>query len=247
MEQLGQKDHDALVLRFFEDRNFKEVGAALGASENAAKMRVNRALEKLRKFFTKRGVSSTTAIIAGAISANSVQAAPVALAKSVTAVAMVKGAAASGSTLTLIKGALKIMAWTKMKTVMVVGMAVILVAGTTVVVTQHKSRDIHLTNFGAIDFTDAHIKMVLEIYQKISGLDLTVAPEVNRLNAGITLKADHVTKAEMTKLFEQALLEQAGIVITKNGRAATVTYNGTAVAHPVPPMSPSPRVPHPPR
>jgi hypothetical protein len=80
MEQLGQKDHDALVLRFFENKTFAEVGAALGASEDAAKMRVNRALEKLRKFFTKRGVSSTTAIIAGTISANSVQAAPVALA-----------------------------------------------------------------------------------------------------------------------------------------------------------------------
>jgi RNA polymerase sigma factor (sigma-70 family) len=116
MEQLGQKDHDALVLRFFENKTFAEVGAALGASEDAAKMRVNRALEKLRKFFTKRGVSSTTAIIAGTISANSVQAAPVALAKSVTAVAIAKGAAASGSTLTLIKGALKIMAWTKAKT-----------------------------------------------------------------------------------------------------------------------------------
>ena len=70
---------------------------ALGASEDAAEKRVNRALEKLRKFFAKRGVSSTTAIIAGAISANSVQAAPVALAKSVTAVALAKGAAASDS------------------------------------------------------------------------------------------------------------------------------------------------------
>ena len=133
MEQLGQKDHDAVVLRFFEGRNFKEVGAALGASEDAAKKRVNRALEKLRKFFTKRGVSSTTAIIAGTISANSVQAAPVALAKSVTAVAIAKGAAASGSTLTLIKGALKIMAWTKAKTAIVAGVVVLLAAGTATV------------------------------------------------------------------------------------------------------------------
>jgi len=46
MDKLGQKDHDAVVLRFFEGRNFKEVGAALGASEDAAKMRVSRALEK---------------------------------------------------------------------------------------------------------------------------------------------------------------------------------------------------------
>ena len=54
MEKLGQKDHDALVLRFFEGRNFREVGVALGASEEAAKVRVGRALEKLRRFFTKR-------------------------------------------------------------------------------------------------------------------------------------------------------------------------------------------------
>jgi hypothetical protein len=134
LERLGQKDHDAVVLRFFEGRNFKEVGAALGASEDAAKMRVTRALEKLRRFFTKRGVSSTTAILAGAISANSIQAAPVALAKSVTAVAIAKGAAASGSTLTLIKGALKIMAWTKAKTAIVVGVAVILAATTGTIV-----------------------------------------------------------------------------------------------------------------
>src|SRR5450432_385061 len=137
MGQLGRKDHDALVLRFFEGRNFAEVGAALGASEDAAKMRVNRALEKLRKFFTKRGVVSTTAIIAGTISANSVQAAPVTLAKSVAAVAIVKGAAASGSTLTLIKGALKIMAWTKAKTVIVAGAVVLLVGGMATITISH--------------------------------------------------------------------------------------------------------------
>src|SRR5471030_2963606 len=140
MEHLGQKDHDALVLRFFENKTFAEVGATLGASEDAAKMRVNRALEKLRKFFTKRGVSSTTAIIAGTISANSIQAAPVALAKSVTAVAIAKGAVASGSTLTLIKGALKIMAWTKVKTAIVAGVAVILAATTGTIVIKAMNR-----------------------------------------------------------------------------------------------------------
>jgi RNA polymerase sigma factor (sigma-70 family) len=136
---LREKDRRALVLRFYEGRNLREVGLALGASEDAAEKRVNRALEKLRKFFTQRGVSSTTAIIAGTISANSVQAAPVALAKSVTAVALAKGAAASGSTLTLIKGALKIMAWTKMKTAVVAGAVLILAAGTTTVVIKHYS------------------------------------------------------------------------------------------------------------
>ena len=133
MEQLGQKDHDALVLRFFESRNFAEVGTALGASENAAKMRVGRALEKLRQFFVKRGIDSTAAAIAENISAHSIQIAPVALAKTVTAVAIGKGAAASISTLTLIKGALKIMAWTKAKTAIMTGVVLLLAAGTTIV------------------------------------------------------------------------------------------------------------------
>ena len=74
--RLGRKDRDAIVLRFFENRTLAEVGAALGASEDAAKMRVNRALEKLRKFFAKRGVTLTALAIAGAVSANSVHAAP---------------------------------------------------------------------------------------------------------------------------------------------------------------------------
>ena len=128
MERLGRKDHDAVVLRFFEGRNFKEVGVALGASEDAAKMRVSRALEKLRKFFTKRGVVLTAAVIAGAISANSVRAAPVTVAKSATAVALAKGAAAGGSTLTLIKGTLKLMAWTKAKAAVTTAVIVSLAA-----------------------------------------------------------------------------------------------------------------------
>ncbi len=131
---LNEKDRNAIVLRFFQDKSLSEIGAALGASEEAAKKRVNRALEKLRKYFSKRGVSSTTAMIAGTISTNSIQAAPVALAKIVTAVAIVKGATASTSTLTLIKGALKIMAWTKMKTAIVTGVAVLLTVGTTTVI-----------------------------------------------------------------------------------------------------------------
>jgi uncharacterized protein (TIGR03435 family) len=133
ISKLGEKDRNAIVLRFFENKNLRDVGAELGVNEDAAKMRVNRALEKLRRFFTKRGVSSTTAIIAGMISANSVQAAPVALAKSVTAMAIAQGAAASGSTLTTVKGALKIMAWSKMKTVIVVGVGVLLAIGTSTV------------------------------------------------------------------------------------------------------------------
>jgi len=132
--QLGEKDHNAVVLRFFENKSMSDVGAALGASEDAAKARVNRALEKLRQFFLKRGVNSTTTAIAETISANSVLVAPTALAKTATAAALAEGAMASTSTLTLVKGALKIMAWTKVKTAIAGGVAILLVGGTTFVV-----------------------------------------------------------------------------------------------------------------
>jgi RNA polymerase sigma factor (sigma-70 family) len=140
LAKLNETDRHAVVLRFFDGKSMKEVGAALGANEDAAKKRVSRALEKLRKIFTKHGVVSTTNIIAGAISANSVQAAPAALAKTVTTVALAKGAAASASTLTLIQGALKIMAWTKMKTVAVISVAAILAAGTTTIIIKHQNQ-----------------------------------------------------------------------------------------------------------
>jgi uncharacterized protein (TIGR03435 family) len=140
MLRLGQSDRDALVLRYFEGRSLNEVAFALGASEDAAKKRVSRALDKLRVFFNKRGISTTTAIIAGAVAANSVHAAPVALAKTVTAVALAKGATVPISTLTLIKGALKIMAWTKAKTAIVAGVGVLLAVGTTTVTVEKVAR-----------------------------------------------------------------------------------------------------------
>ena len=133
MSRLGKKDRDAVILRFFKEKNLGEVAAALKVTELAAQKRVSRALEKLRTFFTKRGVVSTTAIIAGAISANSVHAAPVALAKSVTAVAVAKGAAVSVSTLTLIKGALQLMAWAKAKTAILAVAGLLFAAGTTAI------------------------------------------------------------------------------------------------------------------
>lgn len=110
---LNEQDRRAIVLRFYEGRNLREVGDALCASEEAAKKRVMRGLEKLQKYFLKRGVNSTTAIIAGAISANSVHAAPVTLAKPVTAIALAKGAGATAATLALARGTLTVTSWVK--------------------------------------------------------------------------------------------------------------------------------------
>jgi RNA polymerase sigma factor (sigma-70 family) len=95
MLRLGQTDRDALLLRFFEGYSLNEVSAALGTSEEAAKKRVNRAVEKLRRFFTKRGVVLSPAVVTATISANSIEAAPMDLAKIATAAALVKGTTGS--------------------------------------------------------------------------------------------------------------------------------------------------------
>jgi RNA polymerase sigma factor (sigma-70 family) len=91
---LGEKEHDAVVLRFFDGKELKQVGAAMGTTEDAARMRVNRGVEKLRDFFTKKGVTLSATAITGAVAANSVQAAPVGLAATITAGAL------SGTTIT---------------------------------------------------------------------------------------------------------------------------------------------------
>ncbi|MGH7989649.1 MAG: RNA polymerase sigma factor, partial [Limisphaerales bacterium] len=64
ISKLRAKDRDALILRYFENKNLREVGAALGVEEHAAQKRVNRAIEKLRHYFSKRGIGLTAAIIA---------------------------------------------------------------------------------------------------------------------------------------------------------------------------------------
>jgi RNA polymerase sigma factor (sigma-70 family) len=89
--ELNEKDRQAIVLRFYEGRNLREVGAVMGASEDAAEKRVSRAVEKLRTFFTKRGLTVGASGLVGFISANAVQAAPIGLTTTITASATLAG------------------------------------------------------------------------------------------------------------------------------------------------------------
>jgi hypothetical protein len=100
------------------------------------------------------------------------------------------------------------------------------------------------TNSGSVNLIDAPAKNALELYQTCSKLKLEIAPDVN-LRAGITLHTDQTNQAEVAKLLEQALLKQAGIVITKHGDTAIATYNGAPIAHIVP-VHPQP-IPPPPK
>ena len=135
LNELGETDRAALVLRYFENQSAGEMAAALRMKEDAVQKRVTRALEKLRARLVKRGVTLTATVIAGAVAANSVQAAPVGLAIKVSVIAA-KGAAVATSITTLVKGTLKIMAWAKAQTAIVVGVVVLAAGMSTTVVTE---------------------------------------------------------------------------------------------------------------
>jgi RNA polymerase sigma factor (sigma-70 family) len=63
---LREKDRTALLLRFYESQSLREVGAALGTSEDTAQKRVTGALEKLSQFFQRRGFKTASAAAAAA-------------------------------------------------------------------------------------------------------------------------------------------------------------------------------------
>src|ERR1044071_5048915 len=79
MSALDDTDRAAVLLRYFENKSLREVGATLGSSEDAAQKRVSRAVERLREFFGKHGVTVGASGLAVVISANAVQAAPLGL------------------------------------------------------------------------------------------------------------------------------------------------------------------------
>ncbi len=85
MAQLGETDRNALLLRFFQNKKLLEVGLALGLTEEAAKKRVARAVNKLRNLFVQRGIALTGAALAGVLTARAVHAAPAALVASISA------------------------------------------------------------------------------------------------------------------------------------------------------------------
>ena len=98
MHELDDKDRHAVLLRFFQNKSLAEIGAALHLTENAARMRVDRALDKLRGKLARRGITTTAAALAVVITANAVQAAPAGLAATISAAA-IAGNAVQASTL----------------------------------------------------------------------------------------------------------------------------------------------------
>jgi len=98
MDELNESDRNAVLLRFLEDRSYAQVGAALQISADAARMRVDRALEKLRALLARRGIESTAAVLGTALGSQAAGAAPAGLAGTITTAALHELAAAGAGT-----------------------------------------------------------------------------------------------------------------------------------------------------
>jgi hypothetical protein len=78
-----------------------------------------------------------------------------------------------------------------------------------------------------VNFINTPLEKILPIYHELSGLELIESSEVMKLHTAITLRtAVPVSKADMVKLMEKALVDQAGVVISRlDAQRASVTYN----------------------
>jgi len=103
IQELGADDRDAILLRFFERRNLRSVGEALGTTENVAQKRVSRALHELEILLQRRGIALSAATLASGLAAGAIKAAPAGLALSISGSVFAGAGAAGGTGLTSAK------------------------------------------------------------------------------------------------------------------------------------------------
>ena len=93
---LAETDKEAVLRRFLEGQSFSAIGQAMEVSEDAARMRVTRALESIRTQLARRGITSSAAAVSAALTSQAI-AAPVSLATSISATALAGTAAMTGA------------------------------------------------------------------------------------------------------------------------------------------------------
>ncbi len=95
MRQLKRPEQDVVILRFFEGKSYGEIGRLLNLDEKTAGQRANRALEKMRQYFSRQGVTTTALLLGSALGANGATTLPLGMAAQVTGASL---ASTSGTT-----------------------------------------------------------------------------------------------------------------------------------------------------
>lgn len=123
---LNESNRNAISLRFFEGRSFKEIAGIMGLSEDAAQKRVSRALDLLRANLAKRGLALSSSLLVGAIGTHAIRAAPAQVVSAVTS-AVAPGAVGTGNVATLMKLATEAMDAARRRVVLLRGGVIALI------------------------------------------------------------------------------------------------------------------------
>jgi RNA polymerase sigma factor (sigma-70 family) len=135
---LGAADRDAVLLRYMQGKSHQDVAGVLGISAEAARKRIDRALDKLRGYLMRGGVTLSAAGLGTLLATHSATAAPAGLSTSIVASLGAAGAAASAAAAAppaIAKGTLAIFAWAKAHAV-ACGLAAVITTATSVVAVQ---------------------------------------------------------------------------------------------------------------
>jgi RNA polymerase sigma factor (sigma-70 family) len=221
MDQLSQQDREAILLRFFAQRSFSEIGRALDIREDAARMRVDRALDKLRILLARRGATSTCAALGLMLTSQAATAAPAGIAGAITSAAL-QSAAAAGPVLSLIQ----LMSTTK--TIAAAGIALVLAVGFTVHETgQARAAEAslaaaqrHLT--GLADQVARSGQRAAEAESKLAGLRQTAAEA--RAAAETDATNGKPNPIGMGKNFLQSHPETSTLITGHAGHRVTILY-----------------------
>ncbi len=217
LDHLNKTDRDILLLRFFEQQSLAQIGAAFGSTEDAARKRIARGLEKLRAILQRRGVTTTAAALSTVIPANAVQAVPADLAAT-----LAHGSLAAAKTGTIFSLA-KIMSATQLK----IGLGVLAIAGVaaSLVVTHQMLLERHVISpsqsnsavrGGTIDFNGVAFNQALDIYDQLciaARIKVDAAKSVRSVRAPLKIHATNLTNLEAIHLLEKAFHDQAGIEV----------------------------------
>jgi RNA polymerase sigma factor (sigma-70 family) len=113
VSRLGTSDRDAILLRFFQNKSHKEIASALGTTEDGARKRVTRAVEKLRSFFARKDILISVAVLGEALSSLALRAAPEGLGSVIKTLGRSGKASVPVAVTAMISEALREMAWFK--------------------------------------------------------------------------------------------------------------------------------------
>lgn len=168
LQELGERDRTAILLRFFQGRRFAEIGQRLGMSEDGARMRTERALEKLHGLLARRKITSTTAALGLLLANQPAMAAPAGLAASVARAAL--GATSGGGAV------VGLFSYINAKIGMMVGLAV---AGLGISAAVYQNSAAQRSRLGA----EAMARERDALREQVNGLRKSKAAEVERRGA----------------------------------------------------------------